>query len=83
MQHIVILGAGSGGTPVANRMVRRLPRDWSVTVVDPEVLAMQGLKPLPTVAGRDGGRRWRMPVRVAASSRRAPSAHQPVACDGS
>jgi len=36
MKHLVILGAGSGGTMVANRMVRRLPRDWSVTVVDPD-----------------------------------------------
>jgi sulfide:quinone oxidoreductase len=35
MKHLVILGAGSGGTMVANRMARRLPRDWSVTAVDP------------------------------------------------
>ncbi len=36
MKHLVILGAGTGGTALANRMVRRLPRDWSVTVVDPD-----------------------------------------------
>ncbi len=35
MKNLVILGAGTAGTIVANRMVRKLPRDWSVTVVDP------------------------------------------------
>ncbi len=35
MKNLVILGAGTGGTTVANRMSRRLPADWSVTVVDP------------------------------------------------
>jgi sulfide:quinone oxidoreductase len=36
MKSLVILGAGTGGTMVANRMARRLPPDWSLTVVDPE-----------------------------------------------
>ncbi|MHB8879644.1 MAG: FAD-dependent oxidoreductase, partial [Myxococcaceae bacterium] len=35
MKNLVVLGAGTGGTMVANRMRRRLPRDWSLTVVDP------------------------------------------------
>jgi len=37
MKNLVILGAGTAGTMVANRMVRQLPRkEWTVTVVDPE-----------------------------------------------
>lgn len=36
MKQLVILGAGTGGTIVANKMVRRLPADWAVTVVDPD-----------------------------------------------
>jgi len=36
MKRLVILGAGTGGTMIANRMRRRLDRDWSVTVVDPD-----------------------------------------------
>jgi sulfide:quinone oxidoreductase len=36
MKNLVILGAGSGGTMLANRMVRRLPPDWQMTVVDPD-----------------------------------------------
>jgi sulfide:quinone oxidoreductase len=35
MKHLVILGAGTAGTMVANRMVRRLPGGWRITVVDP------------------------------------------------
>jgi len=37
MKHLVILGAGTGGTMLANRMNRELPRDWSTTVIDPSV----------------------------------------------
>jgi sulfide:quinone oxidoreductase len=33
---LLILGAGTGGTIVANRMRRRLGGDWGVTVVDPD-----------------------------------------------
>ncbi len=36
MKNLLLAGAGSGGTMLANRMARRLPSDWSVTVVDPE-----------------------------------------------
>ena len=36
MKHLVILGAGTGGTIVANGAAKRLPGDWSVTVIDPE-----------------------------------------------
>ncbi|MEZ4220023.1 MAG: FAD/NAD(P)-binding oxidoreductase [Polyangiaceae bacterium] len=35
MKHLVVLGAGTAGTIVANRVRQELPRDWSVTVVDP------------------------------------------------
>ena len=34
MKNLVILGAGTAGTTVANRMVTRLDSDWSVTVID-------------------------------------------------
>jgi sulfide:quinone oxidoreductase len=35
MKNLLILGAGTAGTMVANRMQRRLPRGWSLTLVDP------------------------------------------------
>lgn len=35
MKHLVVLGAGTAGTMVANRMRSRLPRDWEITIVDP------------------------------------------------
>lgn len=35
MRNLVILGAGTAGTLVANRLVDRLPRNWVLTVVDP------------------------------------------------
>lgn len=36
MKNLVILGAGTAGTMVANRMVKRLSqREWTVTVIDP------------------------------------------------
>jgi sulfide:quinone oxidoreductase len=35
MKNLIILGAGTGGTMVANRMSRALPPGWSITVVDP------------------------------------------------
>ena len=35
MKKIVILGAGTGGTAIANRLRRELPRDkWEITVID-------------------------------------------------
>src|SRR6266545_8040977 len=36
MKRLVILGAGTGGTMVANRMRKRLGADWTVTLVDPD-----------------------------------------------
>lgn len=36
MKNLVILGAGTAGTTVANHLVRRLPADWRLTVVDPD-----------------------------------------------
>jgi sulfide:quinone oxidoreductase len=49
MKNLVILGAGTGGTMIANRMSRKLPRGWSITVVDPSVnhLYQPGLLFLP------------------------------------
>ena len=49
MKNLVIVGAGTGGTVVANRMHRVLPDDWSMVVVDPEVdhLYQPGLLFLP------------------------------------
>ena len=35
MNRLVILGAGTAGTMVANRMRSTLPGDWTLTVVDP------------------------------------------------
>lgn len=35
MKNAVIIGAGTAGTTVANRLARRLRRDWMLTVVDP------------------------------------------------
>ena len=35
MKNLVILGAGTAGTIIANAMVRHLPRNWAVKVVDP------------------------------------------------
>ncbi len=36
MQHLVVLGAGTAGTMVANKLRPRLPRsDWKITIVDP------------------------------------------------
>ena len=35
MKHLVILGAGTAGTMIANRMRSRLPDDWAIGIVDP------------------------------------------------
>lgn len=36
MKHLVVLGAGTAGTMVANHMRKRLPAGWRITVVDPD-----------------------------------------------
>ena len=36
MKHLIVIGAGTAGTIVANQMRGRLPSDWSLTVIDPE-----------------------------------------------
>ncbi len=37
MKNLVVIGAGTAGTIVANRMARALPhKEWTVTVIDPE-----------------------------------------------
>jgi sulfide:quinone oxidoreductase len=35
MKSLVILGAGTGGTILANRLRHRIPLNWQLTVVDP------------------------------------------------
>jgi sulfide:quinone oxidoreductase len=35
MKYLVVLGAGTAGTMVANRMRSRLPDDWEIAIVDP------------------------------------------------
>lgn len=49
MKRIVIVGAGTGGTVLANRLVRALPSGWGVTVVEPTDvhLCQPGLLYLP------------------------------------
>jgi sulfide:quinone oxidoreductase len=56
MKHLVILGAGTAGTIVANRMRRRLSGDWSLTIVDPgeSHLYQPGLLFLPFGAHDEG-----------------------------
>ena len=55
MKNLVILGAGTAGTMVANRIRRRLPADWALTVVDPDTehLYQPGLLFLPFGARDD------------------------------
>ena len=53
MKHLVILGAGTAGTMVANRMRSKLRADWKLTIIDPEAshLYQPGLLFLPFVLG--------------------------------
>ena len=36
MKNLVILGAGTGGTTLANRMLHQVSDEWGITVVDPQ-----------------------------------------------
>ena len=49
MKQIMILGAGTAGTMMANHLQKRLAREWRITVVDPETehLYQPGLIFLP------------------------------------
>ena len=49
MKNLVILGAGTAGTMVANHLDGKLPSDWRTTVIDPEAehLYQPGLLFLP------------------------------------
>ena len=49
MKNVVIVGGGTGGTLLANGLAKRLPRDWSITVLDPDTdhLYQPGLLFLP------------------------------------
>ncbi|MFP5309670.1 MAG: NAD(P)/FAD-dependent oxidoreductase [Actinomycetes bacterium] len=37
MRHLVVLGAGTAGATLVNKLQRRLPDGWRITVVDPSV----------------------------------------------
>jgi sulfide:quinone oxidoreductase len=65
MKRLVILGAGTAGTMVANRMRARLPDDWAVVIVDPagQHLYQPGLLFLPFGA-HDESRMMRPRVRT-------------------
>ncbi len=65
MKNLVILGAGSGGTMLANRMRKSLSADWQMTIVDPEAdhLYQPGLLFLPFGA-RDESRMTRPRART-------------------
>ena len=65
MKRIVIIGAGTAGTMLANRLRRRLPSGWRLTVVDPETdhLYQPGLLFLPFGA-RDESRMVRPRART-------------------
>ncbi len=70
MKTLAILGAGTAGTILANRLERRLPADWEIVVVDPEVdhLYQPGLVFVPF-----GLHRARTLRRARAWTLRAPS----------
>ncbi|MEZ4360902.1 MAG: FAD/NAD(P)-binding oxidoreductase [Kofleriaceae bacterium] len=55
MKRIAILGAGTAGTAMANRLVHRLPTGWSVTLIDQDEthLYQPGLLFLPFDQYRD------------------------------
>ena len=55
MKRIVILGAGTAGTAMANRLVRQLPAGWHVTLIDRDDvhLYQPGLLLLPVGLYRD------------------------------
>ena len=38
MKNVVILGAGTAGTIVANRLTKKLPDGWGVTLIEPDPL---------------------------------------------
>jgi sulfide:quinone oxidoreductase len=65
MKRLVILGAGTAGTTLANRVRGRLPRGWHLTVVDPDPvhLYQPGLLFLPFGA-RDEDRMLRQRRRT-------------------
>jgi sulfide:quinone oxidoreductase len=65
MKNLVILGAGTGGTIVANGTAKRLPRDWNITVIDPETLHLYqpGLLFLP-FGIYDESKLWRRRART-------------------
>ena len=70
MKNLIILGAGTGGTMVANRVARELPAGWPVTVIDPAPthLYQPGLLFLPYGAN-DEARNLRLQLRAFACQR--------------
>lgn len=65
MKHLVILGAGTGGTIVANGAAKRLSPDWDITVVDGETehLYQPGLLFVP-FGIYDQSKLWRKRART-------------------
>jgi sulfide:quinone oxidoreductase len=68
MKRLVIIGAGTAGTIMANRMRRKLPAGWDLTLVDPEAdhVYQPGLLFLPFGA-RDERRMVRSRARTLTS----------------
>lgn len=68
MKNLIILGAGTAGTMVANRMRSRLPAGWDLTLVDPDAthLYQPGLLFLP-FGNRDDHKIQRPRTRTIAS----------------
>ena len=94
MKKIVVLGAGTAGTMMANKLVRALPeRQWSVTVVDRDDVHVYqpGLLFLPfqmyredeIVKPRSGLIDRRVDVRLAGIERIAPEERKVILGDGS
>ena len=92
MKNLLILGLGTAGTMVANRLQRRLPTDWQLTAVDPDVshVYQPGLLFLPFGA-RDEAKITRPRARTLradvpwvrqAVERVEPDAHRVVLKDG-
>jgi sulfide:quinone oxidoreductase len=93
MKRIVILGAGTGGTMMANRLVRALPDDgWRVTVIDRDDLHVYqpGLLLLPfdqyrqdeIVRRRVNLLDPRVELHLGEIDRVAPDANEVAMCDG-
>lgn len=68
MKKIIILGAGTAGTSLANRIAGKLPADWSLQIVDPEPLHLYQ-PDLLFIAFGGNDRKSRRPRRKTLSNR--------------